>query len=129
MMGMMKSMKELGPCAPIVQKTMMACFFVADKGVRREMGAVDGQQGDPMLLTSDVNKGISEEIGQCYHQGLNELATCLKEQNSPDREPSPSEDDDDLDEDELDDLINDDDDIDELDEDEDDDILDDDEDY
>lgn len=41
------------------------------------MGATDGQQGDPFMLTSDVNKGIAEEIGDCYHTGLNELAQCL----------------------------------------------------
>jgi len=66
MMRMKKSMDELKDCAPIVQKTMMQCFFVADEGVRKNMGASENRPGNPYLLTDEVTGNIADDIGACY---------------------------------------------------------------
>jgi len=77
MRRMKNSMKELGECAPIVRKTMMSCFLVADEGVRGVMGATETQQGDPFALNDATNQEIAQDIGKCYKEGLDDLTECL----------------------------------------------------
>ena len=69
-----KVMQELGPCAEVVQKTTMECFFIMESGVRQAYSE-DGQG-----LTPSVNQKIGEKAGTCYERGLMNLGQCLAEQ-------------------------------------------------
>jgi len=87
-------MKELGPCAPVVKKTMMDCFFVTANGVKRITDDVElGIRG----LTPEANKRIGAETGRCYETGLNKMAECLKKNALEGNEKKESNSDSDLD--------------------------------
>merc|ERR1719345_502723 len=77
MQKMQQAMKELGPCAEVVKKTMMECFFVMEAGVREALG--DEGAG----ITKDVAVDIGSKSGKCYENGLNDLSNCLARQQGP----------------------------------------------
>jgi hypothetical protein len=72
MMKMKKALDDLGPCAEVVKKTMMECFFVMERGIR----AATQEAG----ITDQVAEDVGGQAGKCYEKGLKNLAKCMDEQ-------------------------------------------------
>jgi hypothetical protein len=58
-MEMQKAMKELGPCAEVVKRTMMDCFFVLEDVVKKSME----QYGE---ITAEAAQSGGVASGNCY---------------------------------------------------------------